>query len=136
MVSSRWIIIGGLLAALALAAPLLKPVSAQPADAATHKAWMNDASEAQENFRFALEDKDQKAAVESLTTLEMLMGKTETYWTAKKAADGIKLAKDARASAAQALALAKTGNINGAREPFDKMGASCNACHDLHLEKR
>ena len=69
MVSTRWTIVGALVAALALAAPVLKPVSAQSADAATHKAWMNDASDAQENFRFALEDKDQKAGLEALTAL-------------------------------------------------------------------
>lgn len=110
--------------------------AAASADAATHKQWMNDASDAQENFRFALTDRDQKAAQEALVALESLMGKTEEYWTAKKAADGVKLAKESHGLATQAASRFKSGNVAGAQESFDKMGASCNACHELHLEKR
>jgi hypothetical protein len=107
-----------------------------PADAAAHKQWMNDASEAQEDYRFAVTDKDQKAAVEALAKLEALMGKTEEYWTAKKAADGVRLTREARTLAAQAGAAAKANQMSDASAAFDKMGATCNACHELHLEKR
>jgi hypothetical protein len=110
--------------------------SAQAPDASAHKQWMNDASDAQEDYRFAVADKDQKAAAAALGTLEALMAKTVDYWTAKKADDGVKLSKDARALAAQASAAVKAGNMSEAGEAFDKMGATCNACHDLHLEKR
>jgi len=112
------------------------PVVAQAPDAAAHKQWMNDASDAQEDFRFAVTEKDQKAATEALARLEALMAKTGDYWTAKKAADGAKLSRDARDLAAQAGAAAKAGNIPAAQQAFDKMGAACNACHELHLEKR
>lgn len=110
--------------------------SAASADAATHKQWMNDASDAQENFRFALTDRDQKAAQEALVTLESLMGKTEEYWTARKFSDGVKVAKETHAFATQAVSQFKTGNLPAAQDSFDKMGASCNACHELKLEKR
>ena len=103
---------------------------------AAHTQMMNDASDAQEDYRFAVSDKDQKAAVEALGKLERFMGQTVDYWTAKKAADGVKLAVAARASAAAALSAAKSGNTAAASDAFEKMGASCNACHDLHLEKR
>jgi len=109
---------------------------AQAPDAAAHKAWMNDASDAQEDYRFALTEKDQKAAVEALGKLDPLMARTEDYWTARKAGDGVKLTKETRAFAAQALAAAKGGNLTAATAAFDKMGATCNACHELHLEKR
>ena len=105
-------------------------------DASAHKQMMNDASDAQEDFRFALTDKNQKAAVEALTKLERFMGQTETYWSAKKSADGVKLAREARASAAAALAAANANDMTAAKDAFDKMGATCNRCHDLHLEKR
>jgi len=123
-------------AAFALTTALVWPISAQAPDAAAHKAWMNDASDAQEDYRFAVSEKDQKAAVESLVKLEALMAKTEDYWTAKKMADGVKLAKESRALAAQAQAAAKRGDTAAAGQSFDKMGASCNSCHELHLEKR
>ena len=41
-------------------------LAAQAPDAAAHQQWMNDASDAQEDFRFAITDKNQKAAVEAL----------------------------------------------------------------------
>ncbi len=122
--------------AFALTTTLAWPISAQAPNAAAHKAWMNDASDAQEDYRFAVSEKDQKAAVEALVKLETLMAKTEDYWTAKKAADGVKLAKESRAFAAQALAAAKRGDTAAAGQGFDKMGASCKTCHELHLEKR
>ena len=111
-------------------------VSAQAADAAAHKAWMNDASDAQEDYRFAISGKDAKGAGEALAKLETLMARTEDYWAAKKAADGVKLARDARALAAQGAAAARGGNLAAAGDAFDKMGVTCNACHELHLEKK
>jgi hypothetical protein len=105
-------------------------------DAAAHQQWMNDASDAQEDFRFAVTDKNQKLASEAFGKLEMLMGKTEDYWAARKSADGVRLAKEARAYAAQGSAAAQAGNLTAAGEAFGKLGATCNTCHDLHLEKR
>ncbi|MGE3959583.1 MAG: hypothetical protein AB7H96_22905 [Vicinamibacterales bacterium] len=101
-----------------------------------HRQMMNDASDAQEDFRFAVADKDQKGAVDALVKLERFMGQTETYWAARKSADGVKLARESRASASAALSAARSGNLAGAAEPFDRMGASCNACHELHLEQK
>jgi len=111
-------------------------VAAQAPDAAAHKQWMNDASDAQEDYRFAVTDKDQKAAVEALGKLESFMARTEDYWTSHKSADGVKLAKAARASAAQAAAAAKRGDLAAASTAFTNMGTSCNACHELHLETK
>ena len=68
--------------------------------------------------------------------LESLMAKTGEYWAARKAGDGVKLSKDAHDLAAQAGAAAKAGNMPAATQAFDKMGATCNTCHELHLEKR
>ena len=111
-------------------------VAAQAPDAAAHKQWMDDASDAQEDYRFAVTDKDQKAAVEALGKLESLMARAEDYWAARKSADGVKLTKSTRASAAQASAAAKKGDLAAASTAFDAMGVSCNACHELHLEKK
>lgn len=111
-------------------------LAAQTPDAAAHKAWMNDASDEQENYRFAVADKDTKAAAEALVKIESLMAQTEAYWVARKAADGVRLARDTRAHASQAAAAVKAGNMAAAAESFDRLSAACNACHDLHLEKR
>ena len=128
----------GLALLVALAVPLFSSiyVAAQAPDAAAHKQWMNDASDAQEDFRFAVTDKKQKDAVDALAKLEALMARTEEYWTAKKSNAGVKLAKEARALAAQAGTAAKAGNLTTATDAFNKMGASCNSCHELHLEKK
>jgi hypothetical protein len=122
--------------AISLGATSIGLAAVQAPDAAAHKQWMNDASDAQEDFRFAVTGKDQKAAVEALAKLEGLMARTEDYWSAKKAPDGVRLAREARALAAQAGAAAKAGNLAASGDAFGKMGATCNSCHELHLEKR
>jgi hypothetical protein len=112
-------------------------VTAQKATGAEeHKAWMNDASDAEEDFRFAVTDKDPKAAAAALTKIEALMQKTENYWTAKKANDGVALTKETRTLASQAAAAATKGSLADAGAGFEKMTAKCNACHELHLERR
>ena len=132
----RSLVSSSCVAAVSVFVLLTAYVAAQAPDAAAHKQWMNDASEAQEDFRFAVTDKDQKAATEALGKLEGLMAKTGEYWAGRKASDGVKLSKEAHDLAAQAGAAAKAGNIPAATQAFDKMGATCNTCHELHLEKR
>jgi hypothetical protein len=129
-------------ASIGLAVLLLLPlvvavqVAAQGPSADEHKAWMNDASDAEEDFRFAVTDKDAKAGAAALTKIDELMQKTEAYWTAKKANDGVALTKETRALASQAAGAAAKGSFADAGAAFDKMTAKCNACHELHLEKR
>lgn len=116
---------------------LISAVDAQTTPSAEeHKAWMNDSSDAEEDFRFAVTDKDAKAAAAALTKIEGLMQKTELYWSAKKANDGVALTKEARVQASEAAAAAAKGNLADAGAGFEKMTAKCNACHELHLEKR
>jgi len=127
----------GLAGLLLLALISAVGVAAQTTPSADeHKAWMNDASDAEEDFRFAVTDKDAKAAAAALTKIAELMQKTESYWTAKKANDGVALTKDARALASEAAAAAAKGSLADAGAGFEKMTAKCNACHELHLEKR
>jgi hypothetical protein len=131
---AAWIGLAGVLL-LALTSPVRVAAQTTPS-AEEHKAWMNDASDAEEDFRFAVTDKDAKSAAAALTKIEALMQKTEGYWTAKKANDGVALTKEARALASQAAAAAGKGSLADAGGAFEKMTAKCNACHELHLEKR
>lgn len=127
----------GLAGILVLALISAVRVAAQTTPSADeHKAWMNDASDAEEDFRIAVTDKDAKAAAAALTKIEALMQKTEGYWTAKKANDGVALTKETRTLASQAAAAAAKGSLGDAGAGFEKMTAKCNACHELHLEKR
>jgi hypothetical protein len=124
----------------AVVALMLSAVTTLPAqnvsDVETHKGWMNDASDAQEDFRAALVDKDAKAAADAMTKTEQLMAQTEAYWFERKMQDGVRLAQAARTLAASAAASARAGNLSEASETFGKMNATCNSCHELHLEKR
>jgi hypothetical protein len=97
----RSLVSSSCVAAVSVVVLLTAYVAAQAPDAAAHKQWMNDASEAQEDFRFAVTDKDQKAATEALGKLEGLMAKTGEYWAGRKASDGVKLSKEAHDLAAQ-----------------------------------
>lgn len=108
----------------------------QPADAAAHKAWMNDAADAQEDYRDAVRGKKSADAAASAVKIEALMAKTETYWAEKRAADIVTIAKESRVLATKVATAAKAGTFDQADEAFQKMNLRCNACHDLHPEKR
>lgn len=120
-----------LLASLSLAGV----VAAQTANAEAHKTWMNDAADAQEDFREAIAAKNAKAALTALTKIEGLMARTEAYWAARKRADGVKLTRTTRTNASEGIAAAKAGKLEEASAAFDRMNGTCNACHELHLEK-
>jgi hypothetical protein len=111
-------------------------VGAQAPDAATHKAWMNDATDLQEDIRDAMGAKSGAKIAEAATKIEDLMAKTEAYWSAKKAADVVKLAQTARAHAKDVVAAGKAGKLDQAAEAFGRLNTTCNTCHDLHPEKR
>ena len=108
----------------------------QPADADAHKGWMNDAADAQEDLRDALHAKKVAEATAAAMKIEALMAQTEAYWAEKKAADIVTIAQESRALATQVATAAKAARYTQADEAFQKMNARCNACHDLHPEKR
>lgn len=111
-------------------------VAAQQPDADTHRGWMNDAADLQEDLREAFQLKDSSKAVDVSEKIEALMAQTESYWAAKKANDVVKLAQDARALAKQMGAAAGAGKLDDAQKAFGDLNATCNTCHDLHPEKR
>ncbi|MBI3490883.1 MAG: cytochrome c [Acidobacteria bacterium] len=108
----------------------------QAADAEAHKTWMNDATDLQEDIRDAMRAKDGAKVAEAATKIEALMAKTEDYWTAKKAADIVKLAQTARTHARELAASARAAKFDQSAEAFGKLNTTCNTCHDLHPEKR
>jgi hypothetical protein len=127
----------GIVAACLIKASLAAVVMAQnPPTTETHKAWMDDAADAQEDFRDAMAAKNAKAAAGALTKIEGLMAQTEAYWAAKEMNDGVKLTRATRTQASAGIAAAKAGKLAAASDAFDKMNSACNACHALQLEKR
>jgi hypothetical protein len=108
----------------------------KPPDAETHKSWMNDAGDAQEDLREALAAKDGKAAATAALKIEGLMAQTEKYWAARHAEDIVKLAQTSRTLSRSVATEAGADKIDAAKEALQKLSANCNACHDLHPEKR
>jgi hypothetical protein len=105
-------------------------------DAETHKAWMNDAADSQEDIREALAARDGKKVHDAALKIEGFMAQTESYWAAKKAADIVKLAQNSRALATEVASKSTANQWAQVQTAFDKLSATCNACHDLHPEKR
>lgn len=101
-----------------------------------HKAAMNDASDLQEDIREALAAKSAGKVSEAGLKMEALMGKTQDYWAARKQADIVTLAETARALGKQLAAEGKGSRFDAAATTFADLNRTCNACHDLHPEKR
>lgn len=108
----------------------------QPPDADAHRGWMNDAGDLQEDLRDSLRLKDGAKSTEASAQMEALMAQVEGYWAAKRAADIVKLAQDARAQSKELGAAAAAAKFEDAERLLARLGATCSACHDLHPEKR
>lgn len=120
--------------AVAQGKPARKKASAPTA--ATHKAWMNEATDAQEDVREALAGKSSTKVAAAASKLQTLMTRTERYWTSRHADDIVKLAAEARTLAGQVAQAARARKLDQATEAFGTLNATCNTCHDLHPEKR
>ena len=112
------------------------PVHARAQDAAAHKAWMDEAADLQDELREQLIAKSGDKAAAAATQLEKILAKTQTYWAAKHADDIVTIARESRTLATAVATAAKAGQFDRATGAAATMGARCNACHDLHPEKR
>jgi len=112
------------------------PVAARAQDAAAHKAWMDDAADLQEELRDQLAARSGDKAAAAATQIEKILAQTQDYWAAKRADDIVAIARESRALATAVVTAAKAGQFDRAADAAAKMGARCNACHDLHPEKR
>jgi hypothetical protein len=130
------IAIVALMLAVGAAGVQAQTANTNTANAETHKAWMNDAADQQDELREALAAKSAAKSATAAAKLADLMKQTETYWAGKKAPDIVTLAVQARRMATETGAAAKAGKFDQAHTAFGKMNATCNACHDLHPEKR
>jgi hypothetical protein len=105
-------------------------------NAAMHKAWMNDATDAQEDVREAIAGKSSAKTAAAALKLQTLMTRTERYWASRHADDIVKLAVEAKALAGQVAQAARARKLDQANDAFGKLNTTCNTCHDLHPEKR
>ena len=112
------------------------PIAGRAQDAAAHKAWMDDAADLQDELREQLAAKSGEKAAAAATQIEKILAQTQAYWAAKRADDIVTIARESRALATAIVTAAKAGQFDRATEAAAKMGARCNACHDLHPEKR
>jgi hypothetical protein len=112
------------------------PIAAHAQDAAAHKAWMDDAADLQEELRDQLAARSGDKAAAAATQIEKILAQTQAYWAAKRADDIVAIARESRALATAVMTSAKAGQFDRATDAAAKMGSRCNACHDLHPEKR
>ncbi len=97
---------------------------------------MDEAGDAQNELGEALSEKDGPVVSEAALKIEALMAKTESYWASRKATDIVKLAQSARAHAKEVAAAGNANRMILALGAFEKLNTTCNACHELHPEKR
>ena len=105
-------------------------------DATAHRTWMDDAADLQDELREHLGAKAGDKAAAAATKIEEILAQTQAYWAAKHADDIVKIARESRTLAAAIATAAKAGKIDQASDAFATMNARCNACHDLHPERR
>lgn len=134
--SAAFVVIGVSLTLSAGSALARNPAAQKAPTVDEHKAWMDDAGDAQEDLRDGLHAKEGAKVAAAAVKIERLMAKTEAYWAGKHASDIVKLAQASRTLATHVAAAARAGKLDQADAAFTAMNASCNTCHDRHPEKR
>jgi cytochrome c556 len=79
--------------------------------------------------------KDYAAIEKNAATFKASFTVAETFWTAKKADDAIKLAKDGLKAADDLDAAAKAKNDEGIGMAQRGIGGTCRGCHMAHREQ-
>ena len=97
---------------------------------------MDDAADLQDELRDELLAGSGDKAATAATKIEKILAQTQAYWAAKRADDIVEIARESRALATAVATAAKAGRIEQAIDASARMSARCNACHDLHPEKR
>lgn len=107
-----------------------------PQERASHKRWMDDAQDLQEEIHGALEAKAPASATSAAAKL-IGLGQQELRFCNKAGlSDARRLAEDNLDAARRIESAAKAGDLPRLKESFGLLQSSCRACHDLHPEKR
>jgi hypothetical protein len=80
-------------------------------------------------------NKDYAAIEKHAATFKASFTVADTFWTAKKADDAIKLSKDGLKGAADLETAAKAKNDEGVTAAQRAIGATCRGCHTAHREQ-
>jgi cytochrome c556 len=115
---------------------LLIVLAISPQESARHKEWMDRAQDLKEEVRDALEAKAPAQAAPAARKLASIGRQELRFWANADIADAHQLAQRNLDAAREIEAGAKAGDLGRTRAAFDRLDATCKACHDLHPEKR
>ena len=108
--------------------------AADSADA--HRQAMDTAQALKDDLQEALNGKTGAKAADTAQKLAKILQNEVKYWTDNKQADALKLAQSNAAELTEVTTAAKANKMGDAKKAFAKMSATCDACHELHPEKR
>ena len=99
-----------------------------------HDELMRDIRTAYRSLGENLEANDPSTAVNNATQLEGLFREIEAFWTRLETQDAMGFASEAADAAATVAARTGEEDIDGAKVPYEAIGATCGNCHDAHRE--
>ena len=104
-------------------------------EASRHKAKMDEAQDLKDEIQDGLDGKSASKVADAAAKLRALCQQEEQLWIRARVAEAIRLAGKNLQAVRELEAGAKTGDLDSAAKAFERLNASCRACHDLHLEK-
>jgi cytochrome c556 len=96
---------------------------------------MDAAQDLKDEIQDGFDGKSPSKVAEAAAKLTPLCEREEQLWTKAKVAEAIRLATENLQASKELEAAARTGNLDSSAKAFERLNASCRACHDLHLEK-
>jgi hypothetical protein len=97
-----------------------------------HPEWMKAIGTSMAALRRSFDTSESQAAVTEAKKLEETFQKVREFWGKRDAADAVRFARQAEASAAAIAKKASAGQLDSAKPDLDELTASCGSCHNVH----
>ena len=124
-----------IIAALAVAfvAPALRAADVTEAD--YQKAMKDVLGGMQASGKAIREAGDLSAVVAGAKTIDAALASIDSFWSARKDAEAVKMNAAARAAATALGRAAESKDVAATSEAMKSLQGSCKACHDAHREQ-
>ena len=97
---------------------------------------MDDTQGAKDELMEAVNTEQGEKITAAADTIVKLLEEVRTFWADKKMPDVLKMFDDTIGQAKAMSAMGTSGKLDGAKEAFAKLNASCSRCHDTHPEEK
>lgn len=97
---------------------------------------MDNAQAAKDELKGAIDAQQGNKVTEASDQIVEILQENRKFWADKKMPDVLEMFDDTIRETRAISAMGKSGKLDGAKDAFAKLNASCSRCHDAHPEQK